>query len=1265
MMNLEKGRYQFGEKLLDELRKLREYGLIQSALSYRVTTKREQRSIKRKKGYLYSSIESKYINKILYELNGYRYSERYDNVRRKVFERLRKSNNLLERGICTSMSKRRNRSSVEERDAHFINPGEHREKLAYLPKMRKNMHTRKLVEHHVLLTNYSSYCKFSFSSFLHLFKRVLCEQLERSGGVRREKTLQTFGKNSDGRDVHSEEEMDNRGIHEEGNMQLRRLNVCSLSDNCDCLHVGSDGRGTYQIGKMSSFPNGGGSVRGQSDLRSEISHFIMKKKKFNCYDSIFTFIRSNLSNFSTMGAKISPRTKTMEKLKKIVYMLVERHSYIYIYSCRIKRGKEFCITFNNMSKCFFIFMSPFLIYFNKDKWSLLHKNGENTEERNDPDNCQYIINLLIELFLFFRLLYLNKKTVKKLQRYLSNRTLNGFAYYNFSNKHEERKKKKKIYMYTFCKYVDNFILAQEEDYMMSGKLFKKMEKLFGKCSNFNKNVCFKFAKRKLEKFCARVEDLIWWINHFEHASFPKRGEYSYFYFVTRKVEVLQNVTERKLGNNSQIIRHGSSDVHRSTLHDDFATTLRSIEQDRFGEKLQGKLRSVFAIRITLYEGTIIGITKCICTYLLHLFSKLEKFLNFGGVYMLKQVQVLIHRFPLIYICYQKKGEFRWLFCGKYIRYGNFLCVNKNWKNARMNILQLVKKKKKKLIRDIFLNQQEFFFLLKMQKLMLYFYLHLYVKICTNGSLHRCCFCSAKRKTKAFSLGKQGGLKEANYTDDLILNRFDEFVKKIKKEKTKKKIYVHFRKEKNTFNVCSGRCNHYERSEECFSLGTREKKKKKKKKKKNMFISKSIHIGERYLEGKGEMRRNDCSGEGYFKHNDGVRNHPADGEPTQVSKALDKKLEKKKKKIAKGEKYANFFKLRNMKRVVYKCGTCLIDKAREKINEKEILFFLNVNMHKSELVQRVLRFQQEAGRLLGCLHQVWSSFAQKYATRGCGCYDCDCYDCDCYDCDCDYGGALPIEQGSVQKVLSGVCKQMQLNKNLSVFNMTREFLKRAKLDNTGGIDKINHKLLSSFLQPKKRPISKIFQSENSYVYKITLNYLAFFINAHMTYSVNIFSKNYEKLNNSEKEVYFVNIYKNELIKNKFIETTIFFLEFLFSYISQIVTFVKSGHPDGYDLGKKKKKKFYFNIRKIACYEIVQTELEVKKVFRVKKKGSFFLNVFVFPKSEILFFYSFLSDRSRGMCNPVFVKFLRQSGHYDVFLDSCNIRQEERMGTKSRR
>ncbi|SBS87385.1 conserved Plasmodium protein, unknown function [Plasmodium ovale curtisi] len=1133
MMNLEKGRYQFGEKLLDELRKLREYGLIQSALSYRVTTKREQRSIKRKKGYLYSSIESKYINKILYELffrgkcvktfatdniyfppcrvkkivllkkkkkvhlvvsvcdvpietslhltnegksffiffkishyvpnelldhragcassvfffyhprcsNGYRYSERYDNVRRKVFERLRKSNNLLERGICTSMSKRRNRSSVEERDAHFINPGEHREKLAYLPKMRKNMHTRKLVEHHVLLTNYSSYCKFSFSSFLHLFKRVLCEQLERSGGVRREKTLQTFGKNSDGRDVHSEEEMDNRGIHEEGNMQLRRLNVCSLSDNCDCLHVGSDGRGTYQIGKMSSFPNGGGSVRGQSDLRSEISHFIMKKKKFNCYDSIFTFIRSNLSNFSTMGAKISPRTKTMEKLKKIVYML--------------------------------------------DKWSLLHKNGENTEERNDPDNCQYIINLLIELFLFFRLLYLNKKTVKKLQRYLSNRTLNGFAYYNFSNKHEERKKKKKIYMYTFCKYVDNFILAQEEDYMMSGKLFKKMEKLFGKCSNFNKNVCFKFAKRKLEKFCARVEDLIWWINHFEHASYPKRGEYSYFYFVTRKVEVLQNVTERKLGNNSQIIRHGSSDVHRSTLHDDFATTLRSIEQDRFGEKLQGKLRSVFAIRITLYEGTIIGITKCICTYLLHLFSKLEKFLNFGGVYMLKQVQVLIH------------------------------------------------------------------------------------------SLHRCCFCSAKRKTKAFSLGKQGGLKEANYTDDLILNRFDEF------------------------------------------------------------------------------------------HNDGVRNHPADGEPTQVSKALDKKLEKKKKKIAKGEKYANFFKLRNMKRVVYKCGTCLIDKAREKINEKEILFFLNVNMHKSELVQRVLRFQQEAGRLLGCLHQVWSSFAQKYATRGCGCYDCDCYDCDCYDCDCDYGGALPIEQGSVQKVLSGVCKQMQLNKNLSVFNMTREFLKRAKLDNTGGIDKINHKLLSSFLQPKKRPISKIFQSENSYVYKITLNYLAFFINAHMTYSVNIFSKNYEKLNNSEKEVYFVNIYKNELIKNKFIETTIFFLEFLFSYISQIVTFVKSGHPDGYDLGKKKKKKFYFNIRKIACYEIVQTELEVKKVFRVKKKGSFFLNVFVFPKSEILFFYSFLSDRSRGMCNPVFVKFLRQSGHYDVFLDSCNIRQEERMGTKSRR
>ncbi|SBT45872.1 conserved Plasmodium protein, unknown function [Plasmodium ovale wallikeri] len=1118
----------FGEKLLDELGKLREYGLIQSALSSRVTTKRERRSIKRKKGYLYSLIESKYINKVLYELffrgkcvktfstdriyfppcrvkkivllkkkkkvhlvvsvcdvpietslhltnegkyffiffkishyvpnelldhsvgcassvfffyhpgcsNGYRYSERYENVRRKDLERLRKSNNLFERGICTWLSKRKNRSSVEERDAHFINQGEHCGKLAYLPKMRKNMHTRKLVEHHVLLTNYSSYCKISFSSFLHLFKRVLCEHLERSGGgVRREKTIQTFGKNSDGRDVHSEEEMDNRGIHEERDRQLRKINVCSLSDNCDCLHVGSYDRGTYQIGKMSYFPNSGGSVRGKSDLRSEISHFIMKKKKFNCYDSIFTFIRSNLSNFSTMGVKISARTKTMEKLKKIVYMLVERHSYIYIYSCRIKRGEEFCITFNNMSKCFFIFMSPFLIYFNKYKWSLLNKNGEYTGERKDPENnLQYIINLLIELFLFFRLLYLNKKTVKKLQRYLSNRTLYGYAYYNFSNKHE-RKKKKKKFMYTCCKYVDNFILAQEEDYMMSEKLFKKMEKLFGKCSNFNKNVCFKFAKRKLEKFCACVEDLISWINQFEHAPFPKRGEYSYFYFVTRKVEVLQNVTERKLGNNSQIIRQGSSNVHRSTLRDDFATTVRSIEQDRFGEKLQGKLHSVYAIRITLYEGTIIGITKCICTYLLHLFRKLEKFLNFGGVYMLKQVQVLIHRFPLIYICYQKKGEFRWLFCGK-----------------------------------------------------------------------------------------------------------------------------------------------------------------------------------------GEMRGDDCSGEGYFKHNDGVRNHPADGEPTQVSKTLDKKLEKKKK-IAKGEKYANFFKLRNMKRVVYKCGTCLIDKAREKINERETLFFLNVNMHKSELVQRVLRFQQEAGRLLGCCYQVWSSFGQKCATRCCA-YD--------WGCDCDNGGALRIGQGNAQKVLSGVYKQMRVNKNLSVFNVTREFLKRAKLDNAGGIGKINHKLLSSFLQSKKRPI-----------------------------------KNYEKLNNSEKEVYFVNIYKNELIKNKFIETTIFFLEFVFSYISQIVTFVKSGHRDGYDLGKKKKKKFYFNIRKIACYEIVQTEWKVKKVFRVKKKGSFFLNVFVFPKSEILFFYSFLSDRSRGMCNPVFVKFVRQSRHYDVFLDSCNIRREERMETKSRR
>ncbi|KEG03081.1 hypothetical protein YYE_02012 [Plasmodium vinckei vinckei] len=355
---------------------------------------------------------------------------------------------------------------------------------------------------------------------------------------------------------------------------------------------------------------------------------------------------------------------------------------------------------------------------------------------------------------------------------------------------------------------------------------------------------------------------------------------------------------------------------------------------------------------------------------------------------------------------------------------------------------------------------------------------------------------------------------------------------------------------------------------------------------------------------------------------------------------------------KQESYCNFFKLKNMKKLIIKYGDCLTTKINNEFNRsKKKHIFLNANKVKHELVKIAHLFQYEAKNVINFINMIYKGTSQTtfeiYTKENLN-DDKNIHDENITSYKNKEREKMKDNLQEVSQTITLLLsKEIQVNKNLSVYNISPIILKEKK-SYINKNEKINCKIIREFFYSSEYSLNKIYNNSNVHKYHIKLNYLAFFINGHMTYSVDIFCNNYEKLNISKDKIYFLNINKNYLIKNIFIETTLYFIEYVFSHIPEIATFIKANKYN-----KNKRNKNTFDIYKILCYEVNENEYKLKKKIKIKKNGKFVLKIFIFPKENILFLYSYenkISEKIGKICNPIVVKFFKQDKYYETFLES---------------
>ncbi|CRH03888.1 conserved Plasmodium protein, unknown function [Plasmodium relictum] len=1246
-MNIKEDQKLFNEKLCGELRKLRGYKIIQNV--FRVKKKKKEK----KKGLLYNLIELKYVNKILYQLYFHKkcmkkfingdnllcYTNKIIQIKKdrniivnftdtnieasfhfincdKNFYIFCKINHYVNNELfnCNSTSSiilflyesnynknktfskyLNNSSKLNITDKHLskylrknnffneiikdtptTNTNNSNKKYnienKYSLKNRtsvnkkiseRNISTKKIVDHYLLLINYYvSYNKILHFSFFHTLQKILYKFLNDKNLY---KKIYNYNRN------------DNRGCD-------KIINLTNASD----YHKFNNYEFTFESGRNVNHSKNKVEYDTIKDIKLKTLHFIKEKRKF----SYFLYIFCNKCNSTK---KVNNSLINIKRSLKKITLSLEKNNKIYIYSNVLKKEKEFFLTFNNINKCFFIFISPILLYFNNKNYIFLKIN---TNIKNEI-NIHLILEFMNELFLLIREMYLKKKLIKKLKKYISNRTLKGYLNYNSFNRHRNEKREKKKYIYTFHSILDNFFLVQE-NYHINNKLFLKIKKLFVKINPLNKNVILNFIQKKFEKLCVTAEELLKWNWKFRNVILSKK-EHMYIYFLEKKeYKKIINKDENfvnNIGNNNYCIKSNSN--NDIILYNNNCNRLNHRNKEIFN------LICVF--KIVSIKDKILKLTKNICIYFTHFFNKFEKFNIFDKIYILKHFHFIINKFPYLYIFYMESKKCIFLFYRNFIQCSNMLSIKKSLKDKYNNLLKL-KKKKKKLLKKVFFNEETFFFLLKMQKLLLYFYLYLL------------------RKFFRFSLKKNKMQNKFSCTRETIYGNFGTFIKKIKKEK--EKIYIYFL---NNESILLNYENNSSKSRKaCNSF-----KKKEKEKKKLIFISKIICI-EKYLVKKKEKRM-ELLDKNSLHHNEvnfNKNNINKMIEKVELKIEINEKFEKKngnKNLGIKDENLYNFFKLKNMKKTVCKYLSYLIEKTKEKIKKDENVFYLNVNLHKLKLLKIVNQLQIEIKTIMEYIYKMNDNNEiniNNNRKRN--------------------EGLNFIDYQKIDKLLLFINKKIKINKNLRIFNISNEILKK-KMDFTKLI-KINDKVIHNLVLYEKQSFDKIFKKNKLLSYKMTLNYLIFFINGHISYSANIFTNDYEKLNKSYN-IYFVNIYKNDIIKNKFIEDTMYFLENIFAYISDIATFIKN-------INVNKKKRFSFNIRKIFCYEILQNKGVVRKIYKGKKKGDFFLNIFIFFKEKILFFHSYKKyDKNNNLFNPFFVKILNQNKYYDVFLDSTNSRTDK--------
>ncbi|WBY57958.1 hypothetical protein Py17XNL_001002247 [Plasmodium yoelii yoelii] len=1179
--------------------------------------------------------QGKNASSMNYQLLLTKYYEIYNHYKKEINIFLKNSNNLIKKNIKKKKEIPINNTNVEgekQTNQNYIKKNINDEQPTKIcteklfikdqKKKKKNMYTqsqsitKKIVDNYVLLTNYENHNEISYFDFINVFENTFHKyNIIHSNFEHNLAKLNFF----DGKwnNKTYDEKID---IYFNFKEKYKNDGTNKLSDT-DNLKNYKKQLHKYQTNNYFSKERNN-IVKNDHTKKSEF-HILMKENKiFNWwYNSLFILILTkNKNNFNQISA--------IKNFKKIIHLLKKNKNQIinnpiYIYTTKSTGGNEFYITYNNVNKSFSIFMSPFLIYFNKDKWSLLNFNEYNSQDQKKK-NLRFVLNILLELFLYIRMIYFKKKNIRKLKVYLLERTLNGYARCkmvsaknkssNYTKDSTKLNRKNNItYKYTFYSVVDNFFLVQGENYSGNNKLFKKIKKVLLKCTNFNKYVFFEFSKTKLEHICTCIHDLMSWANKFDHEIFKnERKEHVYIHFVQKKTNFVQNSINQ------------------------------SCDKTNVISKRENNLYKICSFKITSYKDKILQISKNICMHLFHLFKSLEKSLNSDTIYILKHAQFILVRFP--YICYticcgkRKVQNLKRVLCKTYVRYRSMWFCKNYLKSTDKNILHLIKKKKKKVLWNIFLNKKNiflFWYLLKIQKLLIYFYLCMITNYCAKTKSRCCCYCSVKHKKEQ----KKKEPKQVSYAYNMLHKTFTNLIKEIKSEKQKKKIFLHFRKNTNISCLC--------------------KLKKKKKKKKTAFTLKSVHMNEYFLKNNKKsvqiiQNGNNNQEEGIVKDTNQIQNS-----------TLQRKYRIEEKRCLKQKNYYNFFKLKNMKKLIIKYGNCLTTKVNEEFNiskKKRKHIFLNANKVKHELIKIAHLFQCEAKDIINFVDIISKETNQTKLEISTekninGDKNISSYKNKEKEKEKMKDNLQEINQTCIHTIAISLSKNIQANKNFAIFNILPIILKEKK-SYINKNEQINYKIIREFFYSSDYSLNKIYNNSNVHKYYIKLNYLAFFINGHMTYSVDIFSNQYEKLNISNDKIYFLNINKNYLIKNLFIETTLYFIEYVFSHIAEIATFVKSNKYSRYHNKRDKNiNKNTFNIYKILCYEVNENEYKLKKKIKIKKNGKFFLKIFVFPKKNILFLYSYenkITKKIGRICNPIVVKFFKQDKYYDTFLESSYIR-----------
>ncbi|KJP89752.1 hypothetical protein AK88_00460 [Plasmodium fragile] len=954
----------------------------------------------------------------------------------------------------------------------------------------------------------------------------------------------------------------------------------------------------------------------------------------------------------------SPQNET-NCAEQIYQLLKEPNCHIHIYTCKMERGKEIFLTFHKMTKSFFVFISPILGILNGgDQYQIVCLSNELRKDTT-PTECALvkervtslpppvITSFLEELSHSIRVMYKQKKKlIRKLQKYLTNRTLKGYIKFRRFGKNVQNKQK--IYSYTFYDIEDNFFLAKEEysTEVITGdpqrrhqkypptqgipNLLHKIEPILTQCNLFNPKVDVHFAQRRLEQVCTNVTHMLTWCRQFRMSiRWTKRSECICVYFVRKDFPPILNTNW--CGRDGPLMECTTGYTHPSPSHKNDKNTGTENQQKKSLQQVQ----LLYAFQVLSTRGIIFKIMKRVCFLLFSLSHKREKFANWDLVHMLRHVHHVVVAFPYLYVCYAQEGRSSSVHTSTREKRNGLGQLSLAHFHPHAEGLQRLKRKRKKAIRRIFLKEGEFPFLLKMHKLLLYFYLYVIGNLCQTWLNNA----GGSRGTP-----KQGGEK-ATCKEALQRSRFDEFIKQIKREKWKKKIYLYLRngmgvllkRDKkgatHTGEQLSNKSHILERG----ARGTKGTFM-------NTFILRPVCMDE-HFSGGAEATPEGVRGDSGVDYEEVLSAHRATAaktvnaanaanaaKPANMGTPLNSRG-KSPMAHAEKEDYANFFKLRNMKKTVRILGPALMDKMADKLYVGRNAL-LNVNAHRVELLGIVNQFEEEAKGVLLYVREALSHRGDIITTS-----------------QHDHGDPPPnLNEEEVQRLLHHICKKKRVNKNLSIFNIPGGCTGRGKLRHVSKA-KVNNKVVKSFFRlekcpHEKRPLEESIRLGNrSGTHKVALKYLVHFVNGHITFAVNIFSKNHQKWGHSTNRVYFLNVCKNDVLKNMLIEKTIHFLEDLLTYVQENLPFVeneKTHAPQTHH--------FSYNVCKIFCYELKQGKCDMKKIYKVKPEGEFYVHLFTLTSQATAFLYS--TGVGGGLCNPFFVKFFEPSKFYDAFVESVN-------------